>query len=81
MPGMLPGLSYGGRSLAAEYREFYRPAPIERAAPVAPVVTRAPEPALEGLRRVEGGWAILSKGKTSYFRGVGSKRRALEALR
>jgi hypothetical protein len=39
-------------------------------------------PALEGpLRRTPDGWVIVSNGTKTYFRGVGSKRRALAALR
>jgi hypothetical protein len=71
---MLPGLSYGGRSLAAQRGEFVR-------ADHGTIVPPAP-PAPEGpLRRTPDGWVIVSNGTKTYFRGVGSKRRALAALR
>jgi hypothetical protein len=69
--GMLPGLSYGGRSLAAQRGEFVR-------ADHGTIVPAAPE---GPLRRTPDGWVIVSNGTKTYFRGVGSKRRALAALR
>jgi hypothetical protein len=76
----LPGLSYGGRSLAyggrtlAEQYQHWTNWSVPAPAPA------APEP--EGLRRIDGGWAVIVNGSVrARFRGVGSKRRALAMVK